>query len=448
MFWNKTKKSASRKVHKIRGLLDLSKKVINYRSDILSKDTVFKIIAAEEKIRELLKKFESDNSHSNELDSACNDLTALLKNNGGIIFNSTFLSENIETLLVAAIIAIGIRSFFLQPFRIPTGSMFPSFSGMQTKIYSSEELPSGAISALRWFTHGASGYQLKAPCDGIIRIPMFNMHEAMQHNSYVRFSLVHGRELFGLWFTSLLPKAYRLYSFEIGKETVSVRVPFEFNGMESLITRAFFGQKYKKFEDVLKNQNNFVKNSQNGRIYLNTNKYFKKDENVLAFEILAGDMLLVDKVSYNFRKPKVGEPIVFKTKNIPKLGKDLYYIKRLVGISGDVLKIDDTGTLFRNGKVITGSIAFDLNNSKQGLYPGYVQSGNLSNGESVKVPEKLYYALGDNSPYSGDSRYWDFVPEREVVGHPVLVLHPFSWRWGAIEKDKSNKSANKNDFVF
>ena len=47
--------------------------------------------------------------------------------------------ENVEMLLVAAIVVIGIRSFFVQPFIIPTNSMYPSFSGMQPYVYETEK---------------------------------------------------------------------------------------------------------------------------------------------------------------------------------------------------------------------------------------------------------------------------------------------------------------------
>ena len=46
----------------------------------------------------------------------------------------------------------------------------------------------------------------------------------------------------------------------------------------------------------------------------------------------------------------------------------------------------------------------------------------------LTVPPRSYFAMGDNSPNSADSRYWGFVPELDVVGRPLFIYFPFS-RW-------------------
>ncbi|HQU09557.1 MAG TPA: signal peptidase I [Opitutales bacterium] len=155
----------------------------------------------------------------------------------------------------------------------------------------------------------------------------------------------------------------------------------------------------------------------------------------MSFDILSGDMLFVDRLSYHWRAPTVGEPIVFHTRNVVGLrGPDgqpdnKYYIKRLVGLPGDGLEIREP-VLYRNGAPITGAQAFLDNAEKLGDYPGYVNRGSMKPGVTVAVPAGEFYALGDNSPHSGDSRYWGGVPEAEVVGHAVFIFYPFSKRWG------------------
>ena len=79
-----------------------------------------------------------------------------------------------------------------------------------------------------------------------------------------------------------------------------------------------------------------------GRLKLSERKFAKGDV-PLAFDILLGDALFVDRMSYNFIRPKVGDPIVFRTESIDEfnaqidsqsftqIGEDKYYIKRLVG---------------------------------------------------------------------------------------------------------------------
>ena len=100
-----------------------------------------------------------------------------------------------------------------------------------------------------------------------------------------------------------------------------------------------------------------------------------------------------------------------------------------MGISGDVLEVKEP-TLYRNGEPIQGSPIFDLNTNKVGLYPGYAAIRALSPGRQDKVTEGYFYALGDNSPHSGDSRYWGLVPEKEVIGRAFFIFYPFTKRWG------------------
>jgi signal peptidase I len=52
--------------------------------------------------------------------------------------------------------------------------------------------------------------------------------------------------------------------------------------------------------------------------------------------------------------------------------------------------------------------------------------------DSFLVPKKSYFALGDNSYHSSDSRAWGAVPEANVSGRGLIVYWPFSSRWGII----------------
>jgi hypothetical protein len=72
-------------------------------------------------------------------------LDGTLKKYGKGLYPLNFWNENAEILWVAAFVAISLRTFFIQPFRIPTNSMFPSFSGMQTKVYPNSIQPPNYI---------------------------------------------------------------------------------------------------------------------------------------------------------------------------------------------------------------------------------------------------------------------------------------------------------------
>jgi signal peptidase I len=158
----------------------------------------------------------------------------------------------------------------------------------------------------------------------------------------------------------------------------------------------------------------------------------RKGETILSFDILTGDLLFVDRLSYNFVPPKVGSGFVFKTGNIPALKErvgDRYFVKRLVGLPGDTLEVRPP-VLWRNGNPIEGSPAFGRNARQEGLYPGYTNTGRLPAGETLTVEPHFYFAMGDNSPDSYDSRGWGFVPEKDVVGRPLFIYYPLTSRWG------------------
>ncbi len=75
-------------------------------------------------------------------------------------------------------------------------------------------------------------------------------------------------------------------------------------------------------------------------------RVFHKGEDVIKIKVTAGDHLFVDRLSYNFHKPSRGDVIVFETAGIPedqreanRIPDDEFYIKRLVGLPGEKLRI-------------------------------------------------------------------------------------------------------------
>jgi signal peptidase I len=68
----------------------------------------------------------------------------------------------------------------------------------------------------------------------------------------------------------------------------------------------------------------------------------KAGEPIVRFDILTGDQLFVDRVSYNFFRPTVGQGFVFRTDNIPVIERTFgaqYFIKRLIGAPGDDIEM-------------------------------------------------------------------------------------------------------------
>ena len=234
------------------------------------------------------------------------------------------------------------------------------------------------------------------------------------------YETVSGRK----WF--VIPTQLRLYRIYVNDEPVELRVPGDFD-LDKVILDAFYDG-----AETFPLSANFPIGQ---AVLLGTGKKVKRGDRMLAFDVLTGDQLFVDRISYHFTKPSIGDGFVFRTKNLTELHpmmrgpKDQYYIKRLVGAPGDVLEIKEP-VLWRNGKPIEGSNAFEGNAERLGNFPGYRHEGYLRPGAKVTVPEHRYMAFGDNSASSLDGRYWGAIPDKDVVGKPLFIYYPFTKRWG------------------
>jgi signal peptidase I len=151
-----------------------------------------------------------------------------------------------------------------------------------------------------------------------------------------------------------------------------------------------------------------------------------------------GDLVLVDKMSYHFREPKRGEVFVFETRGIEKIQSEAqnadqeagsHYIKRLGGVPGDTLRLDQPH-LWHNGKLAQED-GFKRVMSQEDGYSGYTtpRSDNASYlqtpSSTITLGPDKYFALGDNSPSSSDSRYWGDIDEYLLVGPGLFTLWPF-----------------------
>ena len=121
-------------------LLRIGFKAWSYRKDRLPPIEERGLNIANEGLKDALK---DKNISAKELEIKARRLDEALRKSGGHYYHKKNWVENVEMLLVAAIVILGIRSFFVQPFIIPTNSMYPSFFGMTPHIY--EEKPPGLI---------------------------------------------------------------------------------------------------------------------------------------------------------------------------------------------------------------------------------------------------------------------------------------------------------------
>lgn len=122
------------------------------------------------------------------------------------------------------------------------------------------------------------------------------------------------------------------------------------------------------------------------------------------------DYLFVERVTYYFRDPGRGEPIVFR---FPR-NKGEYFIKRVIGVPGDHL-------IIRGGRVFLAR-----EDGEEGtLDEPYLPSETKTEGDAdVRLGSDEYYVLGDNRDASFDSRRWGIVPREDIVGRVIIRIWP------------------------
>lgn len=439
--------------------VELAERVYDYRRDQLPAGQVLALQTATAELKLRIR----EKAQGEQIKPAIEKLEAVMRQTGGRIYPAGSLVENVEFFLVAAIVILGLRAYFVQPFKIPTNSMWPSYYGMTSEVFPPGEEPGLVRKAARLVGLGAVNYTLKAPADGEVMIPVFR-------NGLPAYTEKAGRSMF------IFPTLMREYTVMVSGQPVKVTVPADWAqsefGYDVVLEKTLFrGQKNGLFRAAqVANGSTPLESSMmeiqsagrriEARVYwVPTGRKMQKGEDILSFDILTGDLLFVDRVSYNFVQPAVGSGFVFKTQNINSVemqdaaGQQInqYYVKRLVGIPGDTLEIKPP-VLYRNGKPIEGSVAFGKNARREDNYPGYTNAGSgimtlgtqevsagtstattdglLNRESSITVPANAYFALGDNSPRSKDSRYWGFIPEKDVVGRPLFIYYPITSRWG------------------
>jgi len=329
--------------------------------------------------------------------------------------------ENVEVLLVALAVAMGIRTFFVQPFKIPTGSMQPTLYGVTsmpdfTKVNFWQEnkaklqadireqfnlgdaikVPTGWERVKDWFA-GNSYVHVVAQADGMIE-------KISPMNRFLIFNLSQTFSIGGVEQTMWFPPDY---------------------GEADLAHRAGLDPSH---------------------------VYHKGDDIVKMMKVSTGDHLFVDRFTYNFRKPERGEIIVFETQGIQGLPQDQFYIKRMVVKPGERVQIGNDRHLLINGRRLDASTphfenvyGFNPNKpphesqfsghvngtvaSTYGLYPNLAP--NFPDAETIyNNPDDSYMVMGDNTCNSSDSRTWGSFPAKNVIGKSFFVYWPITRRFG------------------
>jgi signal peptidase I len=420
--------------------LETADRVWHYRRDRMTGAEAGELNRHKEELRRRWR----EGADAARLKLAIEELEGALGRAGGAVYPKSALAENVEFFLVAAIVIFGIRAYFLQLFEIPTNSMWPTYYGMTAENFPpGRPAPGGGEEILRFLTLGARPREVVAPAAGAVSA-------LFSPSGQLAYSVVDGRG----WL--FLPEKMKEYTFFVGGQPATVRVPIDFSDAEfnQLVIESFFGserafaEQWTRMWRSGRMEETEMKMDEDSGAFgtvwrLPLNRNVREGEAILRFDVLTGDKLVVDRLSYNFVRPQPGSAMVFRTGNNPAIGAaaghpegmDEYYVKRLVGLPGDVIEIRQP-VLYRNGRPITGADAFDLNARRVGLYRGYFNktaadgARYLLKGESLTVPARSFLGLGDNSNNSLDGRYWGFVPEKDLVGRPLFIHYPFTRRWG------------------
>lgn len=411
--------------HVKRGKLFLKslKKFIHHHRDVMSEEQLKTMNQAREEYAAVLET--RDKARLEEEEKAVQKALekALPK------YRNDSVKENVEVIIVAIIVALGIRSYLVQPFKIPTASMQPTLNGIiGHAMPASEPMPNIVSKAWDFVWRGSNYTELRAPeVSGPLSIVSVKQQSfaVLASRTVVTFSngdtawcYAPARQLFSdLW----LPE----------------------NGIGPFNSEARGLPATDSFDTPV--------------------NYQVKPGAILARgRIDTGDQVLVDKVSYHFRQPKRGEVFVFSTRNISGIpmppGTDSqHYIKRLVGVPNDTLELDPPN-LWVNGEAakefgirrVIDSEGNPAHNPNINQYHGYtgISPGNRAPSFAIdsvstqkegrptityRLHDKEYMACGDNSGHSSDSRYWGKVPQENVVGPALLVYWPFSPHAGLIK---------------
>ena len=325
---------------------------------------------------------------SKKRDIAVHDLKELRRKFNNVFppKNYRIIREYVEVFIVALTVAFGVRALYVQPFKIPTSSMQPTLFGIH---YVEKNVVPDIPQPFNFAVYSTQRAKLN-----------------IERSGYLEYI-----------YPPVSKYTFPWTAFKLGG------MQYEMPGAPKNVAEYVF---------------------QNGST---ANKYFEAGQEVCNGWLSQGDHLFVDRFSYHFAPPKRGDIVIFTTEGLkddasgePLTSHGFYYVKRLVGIPGDTLKIDSEGMLQVGTKdssifrpITAFGKVFERIYSGKGGYQGYTPIGRLARGKEVVVPDNCYFMLGDNTSVSADGRYWGFVPRANIVGKPLFVFWPFSRRWGAAD---------------
>ncbi len=300
-----------------------------------------------------------------------------------------WIKEWIEPVIIALILATFIKIFFVQAFKIPSGSM------RMTLVEGDRILVNKLI------------YRLRDPKRGEVVVFRYPAISFFQYKDFI-------------------DKDPYPFIDAVKKVISGKRYPYsmrDFNDSLDGLNDMFYSNV--PFEILKYDMKYKLKNREARGIMKKIEKRYEKPFSELTYE----ELKVVGESSYGKRlkrlilEERFGE---LCPKSDYKKERKRDFIKRLIGLPGETLEIRD-GNVYINGKIITKPEKIRENY--------YYNKEDWRYGKSyrkIHIPEGEYFVLGDNSGNSSDSRNWGFVEREDFLGKAICIYWPLK-RWRKIE---------------
>jgi signal peptidase I len=300
--------------------------------------------------------------------------------------NAYGLRENVEVFVVVIAVALGFRTYFFQPYQIPTGSMQPTLYGITA--------------------------QAEYEPDWTDKIPF----------RYVKFALTGSR--------------YR----EIRAKADGLMPVQNWGQSDNFLLLTIGGKRHKIHKDMLLQSGSAENPLREGALYPwvpRPGTVVKKGDLLARGLQKQGDHIVVNRFITNFKRPDRGDIVVFHTAGLPyPVRENSAYIKRCTGLPGEAISIRN-GKLFADGKVVDSPEVFQRQYENP-RYPGYKNptlKNYHDNGElppilarpdqTLQLGEDEFLMMGDNTLSSLDGRYFGGVDADNIMGLGFFVPWPF-----------------------
>lgn len=309
--------------------------------------------------------------------------------------------EWLDTFVVAISVAMAFRAYFYEPFNIPTGSMQPTLFGNHCEPCETPGvMQKSPLKWLNWLVSGRDYKEFVAPFGGSVVI---------EERRDGRFR-VFVRSQSGAMSDGVSLPTDALQRLDLGPDAAGktlAPVPVRGHGQ------------FKEIWSV------GADGSPEREIRV------RKGQRIFSGYDVTGDFIFVNRWKWNFRRPARGDVMVFATTGIDRLMQGTHYIKRLTALPGETVQIV-TPDVYIDGKRLeeplkpmTGRRGEPTPAPNPGANGGMTGPATMGDGE--------YFACGDNSDNSFDSRYWGAVPEGNLTGTGSFVFWPIiNPRWGTI----------------